>query len=88
MISNPIERRYFWAVYSNRDLSEGRGADFILAVSSSKETATRYAVGKYVQGSNGPVRQIELFNVDGCWHLLGSSVGIIEDMPSPMKGGL
>jgi hypothetical protein len=54
-----------WAVYTNSDLTEGRGRQFVKHFCRLKATAIRLAKRGYVQGSDCPVEPVEVLNLDG-----------------------
>lgn len=54
-----------WAVYSNSDLTEGRGRQYVKHFCVSQATALRLAKGGYVQGSDCPVRAVDVLELDG-----------------------
>lgn len=67
-----------WVAYSNTDCTEGRGMDVPIAVCKMEVTAKRLARGRYVQGSDGPVRPMNLIQVDGNWYAPTALVNVIE----------
>lgn len=71
------ERRTVYVAYTNTDCNEGRGHDVPIAVCAMEATATRLAKNKYVQGSDGPVRTMELVNIDGKWFAPSAAFNII-----------
>ena len=72
------EKRTVWVAYTNTDCTEGRGYDVPIAVCAMEITALRLARHKYVQGSDGPVRKMELVKIDGRWYAPASAVQVIE----------
>lgn len=54
-----------FAVVTNSDLTEGRGASITLASCTSHVTAKRLARRKGVQGLNADVLPIKIYNIDG-----------------------
>lgn len=85
----PAETRPIYVAYTNTDCTEGRGYDVPVAVCEIEATATRLARKAYVQGSDGPVRQLELVKINGCWYAPLAAVNIIkpakEDMAAQSK---
>ena len=67
----------FWVVYTNSDLTEGRGREFPLAVCELKSTAIRLGKNEYVQGSDCPVRQTKLFEHEGKLYVPFSIINVI-----------
>ena len=72
------EKRTVWVAYTNTDCTEGRGHDVPIAVCATEATALRLARGRYVQGSNGPVRTMELVKIDGKWYAPSSAIAVVE----------
>lgn len=66
-----------WAVYTNSDLTEGRGRQFVKHFCRLKATAIRLAKKGYVQGSDCPIKPVEVLNLGGV-HVLPMSVINIE----------
>lgn len=58
-INNIIECEA-WAIYTNSDLVEGRGVEYIKHYCLLKETAKRLAKGNYVQGTDCPIQKVKL----------------------------
>lgn len=75
------EKRTVWVVYTNTDCTEGRGQDVPIAVCAAETTAIRLARKKYVQGSDGPVRSMELVNIDGKWYAPSSAINVVQPTP-------
>ena len=69
--------RVFWVAYTNTDCTEGRGRDVAIATCEIEATAVRLARGRYVQGSDGPVRPIELLFERGQWWVPCSLLNVI-----------
>lgn len=72
------ETRTVYVAYTNTDCTEGRGHDVPIAVCAKEATAIRLAHERYVQGSNGPVRTMELINIDGKWYAPSACFTVIE----------
>ena len=73
-----MEIKHVFVAYTNSDLTEGRGFDIPVAVCKLETTAIRLAKKRYVQGSDGPVRQVEMRKIDGVWWVPSGAVQIIE----------
>jgi hypothetical protein len=58
-------KEILWAVYTNSDLTEGRGRQYAKHFCRLKATALRLAKKGYVQGSDCPVEPVEVLNLDG-----------------------
>ena len=55
-------------VYTNTDLTEGRGYQFPIAVCETVATARRLAKKAYVMGSDAPVEEREVIRHNGEWY--------------------
>lgn len=71
------EKRTVWVAYTNTDCTEGRGHDVPIAVCAAEATALRLARRQYVQGSDGPVRTMDLVKIDGKWYAPISAINVI-----------
>ena len=72
------ETKTVWVAYTNTDLTEGRGRDVPIAFCAAEATAIRLARKKYVQGSNGPVRTLDLVKIDGSWYAPSHALTVVE----------
>lgn len=72
------EKRTVWVAYTNTDCIEGRGYDVPIAVCAAEATAVRLARKQYVQGSDGPVRPMELMKIDGQWYAPSAAINVVE----------
>ena len=72
------ETKTVWVAYTNTDCTEGRGHDVPIAVCAAEATAIRLARKQYVQGSDGPVRSMELVNIDGKWYAPSAAIDIVS----------
>ena len=70
-----------YVVWTNTDLTEGRGLEYPLAICETLSTAKRLAKGKYVQGTDCSVTENTLYRIKtgphGFYHWFGP-VRIIE----------
>lgn len=69
--------RTVYKVMTNSDLTEGRGCESVSAVFDNELAATRYAKGKYVMGTDAPIRFEDASVVkleDGTYYLLGQEI--------------
>ena len=70
-----------YVVWTNTDLTEGRGSEYPLAICDTLSTAKRLAKGKYVMGSDCQVNEVTLYRTKiserGFYHWFGP-VRIIE----------
>lgn len=60
--------RAAWVVYTNTDLTEGRGWEFPKHVCDKEATAKRLASKAGVQGMDASVSQVSLIKVGGTWY--------------------
>lgn len=67
-----------WAVYTNSDLTEGRGREYVKHFCKTKATAMRLAKGGYVQGTDCRISQIEVLELDGKHVLPTSFINIVQ----------
>lgn len=70
--------KQFYVAYTNTDLTEGRGYDVPIAICEIEATAKRRAKNQYVQGSDGPVKTIDLVMVNERWYVPISAINIIK----------
>lgn len=75
------EKLTLWAVYTNDDLTEGRGRQFVKHFCKTQATANRLAKRGYVQGTDCPVEPVEALLVEGKYFLPTSMLNIVP--PSP-----
>lgn len=73
-----METKTVWVAYTNTDCTEGRGHDVPIAVCSVESTARRLAKKQYVQGSDGPIRPLELVKIDGKWYAPTAAINVLE----------
>lgn len=59
------EKETAYVVWTNSDLTEGRGNNEVLAITEYESTATRIAKKNYVQGTDCPVEEVEIFKHNG-----------------------
>lgn len=59
-----------WAVYTNTDLTEGKGRQYIKTLCDFKATAERLGKKEYVQGTDCPIGEITVFKIHegGEWY--------------------
>jgi hypothetical protein len=72
-----METKKLWVVISNTDLTEGRGAQIPIAVCYNEVTAKRHAKGKYVQGMDCPIIEMNLICIENRWYVPIDAVRII-----------
>lgn len=56
------------AVYTNEDLNEGKGEEYIAHFCEFPETAERLGKKRYVQGSDCPIKEVTLYLIDKVWY--------------------
>jgi hypothetical protein len=77
-MGTPNERKTVFVAYTNTDCTEGRGHDVPIAVCAIEATAIRLARKQYVMGTDGPVRPMELINIDGRWYAPSAAIDIVQ----------
>lgn len=78
------ETKTVWVSYTNTDCTEGRGYDQPIAVCATEATAVRLAKHQYVQGADGPVRQMDLVKIDGNWYAPIAAISVISPTKEDM----
>lgn len=73
-----IETKTYWVAYTNSDLTEGRGYDIPLAICEIEATAIRMARGMYIQGSDGPVKEVKLLQYEGKWYTPTNAINVLK----------
>lgn len=58
-----------WAVGTNTDCTEGRGYEYTFAVCEAKATAIRKGHRNYIQGSNCPVHEVDIYFFNNRWYI-------------------
>lgn len=66
-----------WAVYTNDDLIEGRGREYVKHFCKTLATARRLANRGYVQGTDCPIKPVEAVCVDGKYLLPTAFINIV-----------
>lgn len=66
--------RFVYAVYTNSDLTEGRGVEYVLHYCEKESTARRLGKGAYVQGGNARVERVKMYYIDGAYYAPGPYV--------------
>lgn len=69
-----LQERQVWVVWTNSDLTEGRGYEFAKHYCETEATARRLARGSYVQGTDGPITTERMFFHRGAWYAPGPQV--------------
>lgn len=72
------EDTILWAVYTNSDLTEGRGRHYVKHFCRTEATAKRLAKREYVQGSDCPVEPVKVLFIDGKHVLPANLINVIE----------
>lgn len=60
-----------WAVWTNTDLTEGRGVEYVEFICQKEATARRLAKNNYVQGADSLVQKRKAYKIDGYWYYSG-----------------
>lgn len=63
-----LKERTVYTVWTNTDLTEGRGREYQLAVCETESTARRLGKGRYVQGTDCRVTETTLYMIDDMWY--------------------
>ncbi len=63
-----LKERTVYTVWTNTDLTEGRGNEYPLAICETESTARRLGKKRYVQGSDCRVTETTLFLIDRKWY--------------------
>lgn len=63
-----------FAVCSNTDLTEGRGSEYPMHICEAEATAKRLSKGRYVMGTDCPIREVEIFTHKNIWY---GPIGIV-----------
>jgi hypothetical protein len=80
-----MNKKTVYVVYSNTDLTEGRGHQYPIATCTSYTTAKRISKGRYVQGSDGPIKPTEMYYEDGKWFIEAGAVYIQNPSEEDLK---
>lgn len=60
-----------FAVYTNSDLTEGRGSEYVLYFCRTRSTAVRLSKKNYIMGTDCPIREITGYEIDHKIYLNG-----------------
>lgn len=71
-----VKTETIWEVYSNTDLTEGRGREFVLGYAIDEVTAAIIGQGRYVMGTDCPVKKVdvEIVEYGAAKYILGGPV--------------
>lgn len=58
-----------FAVYTNTDLTEGRGQEYVKYYCELRTTAERLGRNGYVQGGSCPISEVKMLKIDGAYYL-------------------
>lgn len=64
-----MSSKKFYVAYTNTDCTEGRGSEIVFAISECESTVIRVGKKRYVQGSDCPIQEAELVNIDGKFYV-------------------
>jgi hypothetical protein len=76
------KQRTVYAVWTNTDLTEGRGREYVEYLCEKKSTALRKAKKNYVMGTDSRITEVKLFNSGSGWY---GPVNVIEPSSEDMK---
>ncbi len=79
MKSEITETREVYGVWTNTDLTEGRGFQIPIAFCDAKSTAIRLGEKKYVQGNDCPIDKTLAFRINNTWYVPGRIQGPSSD---------
>lgn len=57
-----------FTVWTNTDLTEGRGDEFVFAFCEAEATAKRLAKGRYVMGTDSNITKEKMLLIDNTWY--------------------
>ncbi len=69
-----VQEKRVYAVWTNTDLTEGRGREYIQYHCEKEATANRLAKKNYVMGSDSRVTAEKMFYVNGRWFAPGANI--------------
>lgn len=69
-----VQEKPLYAVWTNTDLTEGRGREFIQYHCEKQATANRLAKKNYVMGTDSRVTTEKMFYVNGRWYAPGPCI--------------
>ena len=69
-----VQEKQIYVVWTNTDLTEGRGHEYIQHHCEKESTARRLARKNYVMGTDGRVTKEKMFYVNGRWYAPGPFV--------------
>lgn len=72
------ETKTLWVAYTNSDCTEGRGPDIPAFICETETTARRCAHKIYVQGSDGPVRPMQVVKIKDQWYVPHTMINIVK----------
>ena len=65
MMTNKNDNKVIYGVFTNTDLTEGRGTEYPLHHCRLRATAVRLAKGQGVMGTDAKVKPIQVIHIDG-----------------------
>lgn len=74
-----VQEKAIYAVWTNTDLTEGRGREYIDFYCEKEATALRLAKKNYVMGSDSRVTKEKMFYVNGRWYAPGPNITLPTD---------
>ena len=79
------EEKTAFAVWTNTDLTEGRGREYVKYVTEKKSTALRLAKRIYVHGTDGHVSKITLLHHNGNWYFPSNIINVVPPTEEDLK---
>jgi len=68
MNKDQLDKKTGWVVWVNVDSTEGRGQSVPRVTCETEATASRFAKGKGVQGSDATIKETDLYLIDYQWY--------------------
>lgn len=66
-----MQNRKVYAIWTNQDLTEGRGQEYVKSYAEMESTARRLAKKNYVQGTDCPITEETFLFQEGQWYAPG-----------------
>ena len=74
-----------WAVYTNTDLTEGRGREYVKHFCRIEATAKRLAKREYVMGTDCPIKPVRVLFMEGQYVLPANLINVVEPIPEDVE---
>jgi hypothetical protein len=80
-----MKTKTFYAAFTNTDCTEGRGQQIAFAISECESTVERVGKKGYIMGSDCPISEVQVIDVDGRWYVPLHSVPLKFPTAEDMK---